>query len=163
MLSIILLTILSLTRFLPDTVEVKGTNGMVYRVFSDSYHIYFAAFDAVKTYVLETLDIASPGECVSAPSISIAPISSDITLSAIPSIVDKSNRSFKISYFLPAGKYFSIKVYDINGQLRDAIQKGFSDGQFHTYTLELIHLQKGVYFIVLEAESQKVSNKVIIR
>ena len=46
---------------------------LAYGVFSDLEHIYFAAFDTVETYVLDTLDIANPGDAVSAPSISVTP------------------------------------------------------------------------------------------
>jgi hypothetical protein len=69
MLPIILLTILSLTRFSSDTVEVKGTNGMVYRIFSAQRKLclrYKLRRNWSEPMILDSGD-------VSEPSISITP------------------------------------------------------------------------------------------
>jgi photosystem II stability/assembly factor-like uncharacterized protein len=56
------------------TVVNPGSRGdLGYGVFSDTRHIYFAAFDSIEIYRIDTLDIAGSGEIVSAPSISVTP------------------------------------------------------------------------------------------
>jgi photosystem II stability/assembly factor-like uncharacterized protein len=56
------------------TVVNPGSRGdLGYGVFSDLRRIYFAAFDSIDTYRIDTLDIAGAGEVLLAPSISITP------------------------------------------------------------------------------------------
>lgn len=83
-----------------------------------------------------------------------------------PSLTITPNPSTKITniiYSLPKSGNISLKMYDITGRLIRKLVVGYRNTGLYTATLNNSTLTKNIYFLILETESYRLTQKLIIQ
>ena len=152
---------------------VYGQNGLV---LCDAYHIQtepkialYSQSQSEQSYLVYWSDLRSTGK-----DLLYNIYGQSITHNFELSVEDDINKEFSInaiypnpfnpevniSFFNPINNQVSIKIYDLNGRLINAIYDNFLSNGYHTFKWDAQDYSSGIYIVTIGSENSYISSKI---